>query len=50
MACDGEERIHYLNPAAERLLGWKREELAGQGLERLIPKRLRTFEGQSLAR
>ncbi len=50
VACDGEERIHYLNPAAERLLGWRRGELVGQGLEQLIPERLRIFEGRSLVR
>ncbi|HYO55703.1 sensor histidine kinase [Archangium sp.] len=47
VACDGEERIVYLNFAAERLLGWKLEELAGQPFARLVPQRLHSFDGQS---
>jgi two-component system, OmpR family, sensor histidine kinase VicK len=50
VACDGDERVLYLNPAAERLLAWTREELTGQPFEVLVPPRLRSFDGQSLLR
>ncbi|MFL5351104.1 ATP-binding protein [Archangium sp.] len=50
VACDGDERVLYLNPAAERLLAWKREELTGQPFEVLVPPRLRAFDGQSFLR
>ncbi|MET0404610.1 MAG: ATP-binding protein [Cystobacter sp.] len=39
VACDGDERIEHLNPAAERLLGWSREQLVGQPFSRLLPAR-----------
>jgi len=50
VACDGDERVLYLNPAAERLLGWKPGELSGQPFARLVPKRLHSFGGQSFLR
>ncbi len=50
VACDGNERVLYLNPAAERLLGWKLPEVAGQPFARLLPERLRSFDGQSFLR
>ncbi|WP_239014944.1 sensor histidine kinase [Archangium violaceum] len=50
VACDGDERVLYLNPAAERLLGWKLKELAGQPFDRLVPQRLHAFDGQSFLR
>jgi PAS domain S-box-containing protein len=50
VACDGDERVLYLNLAAERLLGWTLKELEGQGLQRVIPARLRSFEGRSFLR
>ncbi len=50
VACDGDERVLYLNPAAERLLGWKLRELAGQPFAYLVPERLHSFEGHSFLR
>ncbi|MGZ3458862.1 MAG: PAS domain-containing sensor histidine kinase [Archangium sp.] len=50
VACDGGERILYLNPTAERLLGRKLEELEGQPFSCLVPERLRSFDGQSFLR
>lgn len=48
LACDGQERIVYITPAAERLLGWKGEELRGQPFSRVIPSRFHTVDGGSL--
>jgi two-component system, OmpR family, sensor histidine kinase VicK len=42
VVCDADECVHYLNPAAEHLLGWKREQLVGQPFSRLRPERSRT--------
>ncbi|WP_375770301.1 PAS domain S-box protein [Archangium gephyra] len=50
VACDGDERVLYLNPAAERLLGWTQRELTGQPFARLVPERLRSFEDHSFLR
>jgi len=50
VACDGDERILYLNPAAERLLGWTVRELEDQRLVHLVPTRLRSFDGHSFVR
>ncbi|AEI63039.1 ATP-binding protein [Corallococcus macrosporus] len=50
VGCDARERICFLNAAAERLLGWKREELIGQPASRLFPQRVHDHEGQSLLR
>ncbi|NMO16505.1 PAS domain-containing protein [Pyxidicoccus fallax] len=50
VACDAEERVCILNSAAERLLGWKREELRGQPVSRLFPQRLQHYAGKSLLR
>jgi PAS domain S-box-containing protein len=50
VACDGEERILYLNPTAERLLDWTLEELKGQTFACIVPQRLRSFHGQSFLR
>ncbi|HEX8823943.1 MAG TPA: ATP-binding protein [Archangium sp.] len=50
VACDGDERVLYMNPAAERLLGWRTAELAGQSFLHLVPPRLRSFEGHSFVR
>jgi PAS domain S-box-containing protein len=50
VACDGQERILHLTPSAERLLGWKGEELCGQPFSTLIPERLHTVSGSSLLR
>ncbi|HYH97522.1 PAS domain-containing sensor histidine kinase [Hyalangium sp.] len=48
VACDGQERIVHLTRSAERLLGWKDEELRGQPFTTLIPQRLHTVGGGSL--
>ncbi|PTL80079.1 PAS domain-containing sensor histidine kinase [Vitiosangium sp. GDMCC 1.1324] len=50
VACDTDERVLYLNPAAERLLGWTQEELVGQPFTVLVPRRLHTFDAQSFLR
>ncbi|AKI99983.1 PAS domain S-box-containing protein [Archangium gephyra] len=50
VACDGDECVLYLNPAAERLLGWTLKELRGEPFARLVPERLRTFDGHSFLR
>ena len=50
VACDASESVRLLNSAAERLLGWKREELVGQPVSRLFPQRLHTYAGKSLLR
>lgn len=38
---DDSDRVVYVNPAAERLLGWTRAELVGQPLTVLMPERMR---------
>ncbi len=43
VACDATESIRYVNPAAERLLGWTREQLLGRPFALLLPVRLRTW-------
>ncbi|MFP2911085.1 PAS domain-containing protein [Pyxidicoccus sp. 3LFB2] len=50
VACDANEHVRVLNSAAERLLGWKREELQGQHVSRLFPQRLHQYGGRSLLR
>ena len=50
VACDGQERIIHVTPCAERLLGWKHEELRGQPFATLVPSRLQTVSGGSLLR
>lgn len=50
VACDGQERIVHLSRAAERLLGWKGEELCGQPFTILVPQRLHRVDGLSLLR
>ncbi|QDE88008.1 PAS domain-containing sensor histidine kinase [Myxococcus xanthus] len=50
VACDAGENVCFLNAAAERLLGWTREELIGQPASRLFPQRLHRHEGESLLR
>lgn len=45
IASDASACVTYLNPAAERLLGWRREELVGRSLAELMPARFHaTFE------
>ena len=41
VAADGQDRIVYVNPAAERLFSWPAGDLHGQPLEVLLPERLR---------
>jgi len=50
VACDASEHVCLLNSAAERLLGWKRQELQGQPVSRLFPQRLHQYGGKSLLR
>ncbi len=50
VACDGQEHIVRLTRAAERLLGWKGEELRGQPFTTLVPERLHRVDGRSLLR
>ncbi|MEO6808675.1 MAG: PAS domain S-box protein [Isosphaeraceae bacterium] len=41
VAADGAQRILYINPSAEQLLGWSSAELIGQALTTIVPPRLR---------
>ena len=50
VACDGQEHVVFLTRAAERLLGWKSEELKGKPVTVLLPARLHSIEGQSVLR
>ena len=50
IACNVAEGIVYLNPVAERLLGWSGAELLGRPLETIVPKRFRRMGGQSFHR
>jgi two-component system sensor histidine kinase VicK len=50
VACDGLERVVFLTRSAERLLGWKFEELRGKPITVLIPPRLHTIADQSVLR
>lgn len=50
VASDAEDRVLYLNAAAERLLGWSREELLGQPLTVLMPPRMRPIHEEGFHR
>jgi PAS domain S-box-containing protein len=50
VACDSQERVIFITRSAERLLGWKFEELRGKPVTVLIPPRLHTIDGQSVLR
>ncbi|MCP3136193.1 PAS domain-containing sensor histidine kinase [Pyxidicoccus xibeiensis] len=50
VGCDARESVCVMNSAAERLLGWKRDEVLGQPASRLFPQRLHQYEGKSLLR
>lgn len=41
VAADGEGRITFWNPGAERVFGFRSEEAVGQSLDIIIPERLR---------
>lgn len=45
-----DERIVFVNAAAEKLLGWSRDELLGRPLVTIIPERLRAAHANGLAR
>jgi len=47
-AVDGNGAVVYWNPAAERLLGWKREEVLGQRLPSAGKGRLRNKQGRDV--
>jgi PAS domain S-box-containing protein len=47
---DDEQRIVLFNRSAERIFGWKRQEILGQPLERLIPERFRPGHASQVRR
>jgi PAS domain S-box-containing protein len=47
---DAESRILFINPAAEKVFGYRPEELAGQSLSMLMPEYLRRLHQAGLAR
>ncbi|GEN07430.1 PAS domain S-box-containing protein [Myxococcus fulvus] len=50
VACDAHERVYLINRAAERLLGWTREDLQGHPVAELFPQRLHRHGDKSLVR
>ncbi|HEV3166601.1 MAG TPA: PAS domain S-box protein, partial [Isosphaeraceae bacterium] len=50
VVCDSTHRIVYLNPAAERLLGWQAAELVGQPVTTVIPDRLHSVHREGYKR
>ncbi|MFW5920733.1 MAG: PAS domain S-box protein [Polyangiales bacterium] len=50
VVADGDDRIVYLNPTAERLLNWTADALRGEPLERIVPERLRRVHGERFHR
>lgn len=49
ISLDERQQIHIFNPAAERMFGYRAEEMLGQGIDRLIPAGLRETHRQHLA-
>ncbi len=43
VATDVHGRIHYINPAGERLLGWPADELTGQSALKLVPESMLSY-------
>jgi PAS domain S-box-containing protein len=50
IATDDGQKIVLFNRAAERIFGWRREEMLGQPLERLIPERFRSTHASQVHR
>ncbi len=50
VVADERNRIVYVNTSAERLLGWRRDELVGRPLVTIIPERMRSAHRQGFAR
>jgi PAS domain S-box-containing protein len=50
LVADGRGRIVFVNPAAERLLGWSAGALIGERLVAIIPPRLRDAHRRGIAR
>jgi PAS domain-containing protein len=47
---DSDQRIVLFNPAAEAMFGWRRGEILGQPLDRLLPAAFREVHRQHIAR
>ena len=50
ISLDSEQRITLFNDGAERLFGYRRDEVVGQHLEMLIPERYRAAHGEHIQR
>lgn len=48
LALDGAGRITFVNPACERLVAWRREELIGRDFEVIVAPRFRAIHGAPL--
>jgi PAS domain S-box-containing protein len=47
LALDAEGRVQWLNPAAERLLAWRSQDLSGKPIEAVLPAREHAVQGMS---
>ncbi|WP_434630065.1 EAL domain-containing protein [Chromobacterium sp. CV08] len=50
IALDAEQRVILFNEAAERMFGWREQEMLGQPLDRLLPAKLRAVHHQVVQR
>ena len=49
VSIDEDQRIVFFNQGAERIFGWRRDEVIGQELEILMPERFRAGHGRHMA-